>query len=373
MKIEITDALVRGAHVQLEGLTKVYPGGTVGVDCIDLSVAPGEILALLGPSGCGKTTTLRMIAGLITPSAGEILIDGSSIVSLPVHRRNLGMLFQNYALFPHMNVLDNVAFGLSMRGVGKAEIEARSREALRLVQLEALADRLPKALSGGQQQRVALARAIVYRPRLLLLDEPLGALDKKLRESMQLELRQLCGQLGLTMVLVTHDQEEALTLADRIAVMRGGRIEQVGLGREVYEYPTSAFVANFIGTSNLIDARICSRDAGGTILETGQGRTIRSTADHGFKVGDDVTVSIRPEQVTLVPVGDAPASANTLEGVVTQTVFKGQNLTIHLRAAGGIDVVCTLSAALPGAAVPAAGQTWQVTWPADRAIVVARA
>ncbi|KFC69917.1 Putrescine transport ATP-binding protein PotA [Devosia sp. LC5] len=373
MKINISDAQIRGAHVQLEGLSKVYSGGTVGVDAIDLAVAPGEILALLGPSGCGKTTTLRMIAGLITPSAGEILIDGTSIVSLPVHRRNLGMLFQNYALFPHMSVLDNVAFGLSMRGVAKAEIAERSREALRLVQLEALADRLPKALSGGQQQRVALARAIVYRPRLLLLDEPLGALDKKLRESMQLELRQLCAQLGLTMVLVTHDQEEALTLADRIAVMRGGRIEQVGLGREVYEHPISAFVANFIGTSNLVDARIVSRDGDVTVLETDQGQSIHSTTRHGFALGDAVTVSIRPEHVTLAPSGASASGPNSLEGLVTQAVFKGQNLAIHLRVPGGADFVCTIPVAMTGSAVPAAGQIWRMTWPADRTIVVSRA
>ena len=363
----------QGAHLQLEGLTKTYPDGTVGVDRVDLSVAPVEILALLGPSGCGKTTTLRMIAGLITPSSGDILIDGSSVVALPVHRRNLGMLFQNYALFPHMSVLDNVAFGLSMRGVGKAEITERSREALKLVQLDALADRLPKALSGGQQQRVALARAIVYRPRLLLLDEPLGALDKKLRETMQLELRQLSAQLGLTMVLVTHDQDEALTLADRIAVMRGGKIEQVGPGRDVYERPRSAFVANFIGTSNFIEARVVSRDGDSTLLISEQGQSIRSTASHDFAVGDAVMVSVRPENATLTQSGDVAADTNFADGLVTQSVFRGQSLSIHLRLDDGSAFVCAIPADLVGPAVPRAGQSWRVAWPTDRTIVVARA
>ena len=372
MKITKSDVQARGAHVQIERLTKVYSGGTVGVDAIELSVAPGEILALLGPSGWVKTTTLRLIAGLVEPTAGDILVDGSSIVSLPVHRRNLGMLFQNYALFPHMTVLDNVAFGLAMRGVDKAAIAERSREALRLVQLESLADRLPRALSGGQQQRVALARAIVYRPRLLLLDEPLGALDRKLRETMQLELRQLSMQLGLTMVLVTHDQEEALTLADRIAIMRGGRIEQVGSGREVYERPASAFVASFIGTSNLIAARVVSREGDHTRLETDRGHALHSTTSHTFAAGDEVMVSVRPEAAVLLSRGLTDGDANTFDGIVTQTVFRGQSIDVHLRLDDGEAFVCTMPVHMAGADVPVVGEVRQISWPTERTIVVGR-
>jgi putative spermidine/putrescine transport system ATP-binding protein len=372
MNMAIVDAPVRGAHIQLEGLTKIYPGGSVGVDGINLSVAPGEILALLGPSGCGKTTTLRMIAGLITPSKGEILVDGASIVSLPVHKRNLGMLFQNYALFPHMSVFDNVAFGLSMRGIAKAEIAVRAREAIRLVQLEALVDRLPKALSGGQQQRVALARAIVYRPRLLLLDEPLGALDKKLREAMQLELRQLCAQLGLTMVLVTHDQEEALTLADRIAVMRGGRIEQIGSGREVYDRPASAFAANFIGTSNLFAARIVSVDAHGTKLRLDDGQDIRTTMPHHFAAGDLVTASVRPESISLLAEPTQSDAENAITGTVEQVVFKGQSQDIHLRSGAGTAFSCNVPVSQAGTNVPMPGQAVKARWSAERTILVPR-
>ena len=361
---------VTGASVRLDKVSRRYGDGPPAVDAIDLEVHGGEILALLGPSGCGKTTTLRMIAGLVKPSMGEIRIDGQLVNDVPVHQRNLGMLFQNYALFPHLSVRDNVAFGLQMRAVPKAEALDRSMEALRLVRLDAYADRLPAALSGGQQQRVALARAIVYRPRLLLLDEPFGALDKKLREAMQMELRQLCNQLGLTTLLVTHDQEEALILADRIAVMRGGRIEQIGDARAIYDQPRSSFVADFIGTSNFAQARVQAQADGETSLEVEGGGWWKSSVAHGFQAGETVTVAVRPENIRLLPSADRLPPGNGVSGVVTQSVFKGQNLAVWIRLPDGKDFVCTMPVEEVGVATPRPGETWHAVWPANRTLLV---
>ena len=240
------------ATVELRRLSKRY-GAAVAVDRIDLSIAEGEMIALVGPSGCGKTTALRMIAGLIEPDEGQVLIGGADLTRAPVHRRNLGLVFQSYALFPHMTVFENVAFGLRRRGVREPELGQRVGQALELVRLGALAQRYPKQLSGGQQQRVALARSVVTEPRVLLLDEPLSNLDAALRDEMRVELRRLQQRLGITTVFVTHDQQEALTLADRMAVMRAGRIEQLGTPQEVYERPATAFVAGFVGRSNLFE------------------------------------------------------------------------------------------------------------------------
>lgn len=359
-----------GATVILKSVSKSYGGPSPVVDRVELDVRGGEILALLGPSGCGKTTTLRMIAGLVRPSEGQVLIDGQVVNDLPVHLRNLGMLFQNYALFPHLSVRENVAFGLGMRGIQKAEAHARSIEALKMVRLEGHADRMPAALSGGQQQRVALARAIVYRPRLLLLDEPLGALDKKLREAMQIELRQLCNELGLTTILVTHDQEEALTLADRIAVMRGGRIEQIGSAREIYDRPQSEFVADFIGTSNFVQAVVDRSEHGRTFLSTGSTRVCSSQPYTQDANSQRVTVAIRPENIRLKrPVGDL-ASHNEVDGVVTQSVFKGQNLAVWIRLPDGGALVCTVPIEELGVATPQLGETWRAAWQADRALLL---
>jgi ABC-type Fe3+/spermidine/putrescine transport system ATPase subunit len=237
------------ASVRLKELTKLF-GATRAVDRVSLTIEPGSMVALLGPSGCGKTTTLRMVAGLVEPSAGEIFLDERPITRVPVHRRNIGMLFQNYALFPHMNVAENIAFGLETRGIKRAAAAERVASALQLVQLPEYSNRMPSQLSGGQQQRIALARALVVEPALLLLDEPLGALDKALRQSMQVELRALQQRLGVTTVMVTHDQDEALTMADRIVIMRDGRVEQVGAPADVYQRPVSRFVAGFLGASN---------------------------------------------------------------------------------------------------------------------------
>src|SRR6202050_28303 len=247
------------AALRLAGLTKIF-GEARAVDRVSLSIEPGSMVALLGPSGCGKTTTLRMIAGLLLPHAGEIYLDGAPISRVPVHRRNIGMLFQNYALFPHMTVAQNIAFGLETRGVTRTAIEARVTGALELVQLGGYDERMPSQLSGGREQLVAVRRGIVVDPALLLLDEPLGALDKSLRQSMQVELRALQQRLGITTIMVTHDQDEALTLADRVAIMRNGRLEKLGPPALVYQAPESRFVAGFIGVSNFFHGRIDRRD-----------------------------------------------------------------------------------------------------------------
>src|SRR4029077_2429910 len=242
----LTPERTMAAAVRLRELTKLF-GATRAVDRVTLAIEPGTIVALLGPSGCGKTTKLRMIAGLLQPDAGEILIDGRAITRVPVHRRNIGMLFQNYALFPHMTVAQNISFGLETRNVRRHAAAPRIAAALQLVQLDGFDHRMPAQLSGGQQQRVALARALVVEPAVLLLDEPLGALDKSLRQSMQVELRDLQRRLGITTVMVTHDQDEALTMADRIAIMRDGSLEQIGTPDEVYQRPVSRFIASFLG------------------------------------------------------------------------------------------------------------------------------
>ena len=359
-----------GAPVLLKRLAKSY-GATVAVQDVDLAVAAGEILALLGPSGCGKTTTLRMIAGLVTPSSGEILIDGESVGGLPAYRRNLGMLFQNYALFPHLTVAENVAFGLEMRRLPKATIGPHVARALATVQLAPLAERMPAQLSGGQQQRVALARALVYEPRVLLLDEPFGALDKKLRETMQVELRALCERLGLTTILVTHDQEEALTLADRIAVMRDGVLEQVGRARDVYERPVSRFVADVIGTSNFIAGTATAR-AGATVTVTAEGGAVLAaeTGHTDPAKGDRVLVAVRPETIALEPDGTAAGGANRLAGTVEQVIFKGQSLATWLRLDDGAPLVATTPLGGRDAPIPRPGERWAATFPADRAILV---
>ncbi|WP_083854556.1 ABC transporter ATP-binding protein, partial [Teichococcus cervicalis] len=253
----------------LEALNKRY-GASTAVERVDLEVRQGEMVALLGPSGCGKTTTLRMVAGFIEPSAGRILIGGQDVTSRPAHARDTGMVFQSYALFPHMSVAQNVAFGLEMRKIGRAERDSRVAEALRLVRLDHLAERMPRQLSGGQQQRVALARALVVNPAVFLLDEPLSNLDAKLRGEVRMEIRALQQRLGLTTLIVTHDQEEALTMADRLVVMDRGRVRQVGTAEELYEQPADPFVAGFVGRCNLVEGRLEApgefRARGGALL-----------------------------------------------------------------------------------------------------------
>jgi putative spermidine/putrescine transport system ATP-binding protein len=317
------------SNIALDRVTKRY-GSLVTVDDLDLEVRHGEFLALLGPSGCGKTTTLRMIAGLTLPDGGSIHFGDRDVTNLPPYLRNAGLVFQGYALFPHMSVSENVAFGLQMRKVGKAEADRRVRGALELVRMEHLADRLPKQLSGGQQQRVALARAIVYEPDALLLDEPLSALDAKLRNDVRAELRRLQQALGLTTVFVTHDQDEAISAADRIVVMSNGRIEQIGTPKEIYERPANLFVAEFIGASNFLPGEAEGADrfrlSSGQVIGYGQ-------------VGTDSkrkTIAIRPEHI-LLRSRDAHRNEDAGRGMpatVENIIYRG-NLTEIVVSVGG--------------------------------------
>jgi spermidine/putrescine transport system ATP-binding protein len=317
-------------EVRLESLTKNY-GDVVAIRGIDLQMPPGEFFTLVGPSGCGKTTTLRMIAGFERPTSGRIVLDGVDVAQTPPHRRNVNTVFQSYALFPHLNVADNVAFGLKYKRVAGDERRRMVAEMLSLVQLEGFASRKPSELSGGQQQRVALARALVLRPRVLLLDEPLGALDARLRKDLQVELKALQSEVGVTFIFVTHDQEEALTMSDRVAVMNGGHVEQAGPPLAVYEEPATLFVADFLGVSNLITAEATGTDRDSCLVSVCE-RTLRAgqgaTAARG-----EVKVMIRPERVRVEPHGSD--GANRLPGLVEHAVFLGSFRELRVRLLGG--------------------------------------
>ena len=319
------------AVVELRGCTRDF--GTVrAVDALDLAVHEGELLSLLGPSGCGKTTTLNLIAGFVAPSAGRVIVDGQDVTARPPHERGLGVVFQSYALFPHMSVFENVAFGLRERRVAKPEIGRRVGEALALVRLQGQGDRRPRQLSGGMQQRAALARALVYAPRVLLLDEPLAALDRKLREEMRAELREILREVGITTVFVTHDQAEALSLSDRIAVMNQGRIEQLGPPRAVYERPATRFVADFIGGSSRLRGRASAPDR----VDLGAGMSVEVRLGRPLQVGEDVELGIRPERVTVAPPGGAGATgANRLAGRITRLTYLGAQTEVAAEIAGG--------------------------------------
>ncbi|TBW40728.1 ABC transporter ATP-binding protein [Siculibacillus lacustris] len=355
--------------IELGGVVKAYHGHRA-VDGVSFGVERGTILSLLGPSGCGKTTVMRMIAGLVRPDAGEIAIKGQPVTRVPVHRRNVGMLFQNYALFPHLDVGGNVAFGLEMRGVAKADVARKVIDALALVKLDKLAGRMPHQLSGGQQQRVALARALVVEPSVLLLDEPFGALDKQLREAMQVETRLLQRRLGITTLMVTHDQEEALTLSDEVAVMRGGRIEQLASPTAIYQSPTSAFVAGFIGTSNFLRGRIVLRQGDRALMESDDG--IRVTVASAAAVGERLTVALRPEAIRLDLAGTTGSGPNRVATTIDQVIYRGLTTHVYLKRAGGEPLTAIrqnddgaiLAGLVPGAAVEA----W---WPDERNHVVA--
>jgi spermidine/putrescine transport system ATP-binding protein len=316
------EPLERPIDVELLDVTKVFENGVVAVDRVSLQIYQGEFFSLLGPSGCGKTTTLRMIAGFEHPSAGEVLIEGRRMGHTPPFRRNVNTVFQNYALFPHMTVFDNVAFGLRMKRIPRDEIARRVREALHLVRLSGMEERYPRQLSGGQQQRVALARALVNRPRVLLLDEPLGALDLKLRKEMQLELKHLQMTVGITFIYVTHDQEEALTMSDRIAVMNAGRVLQVGTPMEIYERPASRFVADFIGESNFLRGTVQAASSAAATVVIADRFPVEVPADRQLTVGQQVTVAVRPEKVRLVPI-EAPGTNGLLHGRIEEVIYIG--------------------------------------------------
>jgi len=319
-------------EVTLVDLVKRF-GDVRAVDGINLEMPSGEFFSMLGPSGCGKTTTLRMIAGFEQPTEGRILLDGNDMAFTPPHKRNVNTVFQSYALFPHLNVADNVAFGLKRQKVGKHETRERVAETLELVQLTGFERRKPAQMSGGQQQRVALARALVLKPAVLLLDEPLGALDAKLRKALQLELKALQQQVGITFIYVTHDQEEALTMSDRIAVMADGRVEQVAPPREVYEEPSTVFVADFLGVSNLMDAEavgganICRLQVGDFELDATQGKT---------DARGPVRVTIRPERVHLEP--QESTGQNHIPGMVERLVYLGNSVQVIVHLAIGTTI-----------------------------------
>src|SRR6266852_1118077 len=341
------------ARLQLTGVTKCY-GDFKAADNISLDIADGEFLVLLGPSGCGKTTTLRIVAGFIEPTSGRVRLGEQDITALPPWKRNAGMVFQSYALFPHLTVAENVAFGLEMRKVPRSEIASRIAEALRLVRLSGLSERLPRQLSGGQQQRVALARALIIRPDVLLLDEPLSNLDAKLRETVRVEIRELQHELGITTVMVTHDQEEALIMADRLVVMSEGSVRQVGSQRDLYERPADRFVAGFVGRSNLL---------AGTVVGPGRFQT-----DGGISIacldgalGPGV-IALRPERLVL-----GPASAgleNRLSGTVELVSYLGSSIDVHVRVSPADRVVVSQPNRADGA-LPKAGDRIDVGWSAS--------
>jgi len=345
----------RASSVSLRGIHKRY-GETVAVQPLDLDVQAGEFLTLLGPSGCGKTTTLRMIAGFVSPSGGQMLIDGEDVTALPPQKRRMGMVFQDYSLFPHLTIADNIAFGLIEHGVQKVKRDARVAELLNLIRLPDIGKRYPSEISGGQQQRVALARAVAYPPRVLLMDEPLGALDAKLREAMQQEIRAIQKTLSITTVFVTHDQSEAMSMSDRIAVMNGGRIEQIDVPRTIYERPHTRFVADFVGKINFLDAAVASSD--------GKAHVGELPIDLGHvatqaRPGERLTIALRPERIGLRPgpLREHPAPEPgsliwpaTVQNVlflgnlmhVTATLPGGQTITVEIppSALAAGDAVC---------------------------------
>lgn len=356
------------ANVRLEGVTKKF-GEIIALTDISLNIVPGELLTLLGPSGCGKTTLLNLIAGYFEPDSGEILIDGKPVTHLPNYARDIGMVFQNYALFPHMNVHRNIGYGLRMRGRPKVEIAERVAAALELVELQGLGERRPRQLSGGQQQRVALARALIIDPKVLLLDEPLSALDKNLRGTMQMELRQLQRRLGVTTVFVTHDQSEALSLSDRIAVMSEGRIRQIDTPQDIYRQPADRFVASFVGDGSILRGRITAKHGQILTVEIGQKRLMGDAAHWpDAAIGDAADIFLRPEDFRLAAPGDAIA----ISGKIAMLVFQGGHADLMIEADAAISGQLLMRvSANDGAAAAAIGSTVNLAISTDRAAIFA--
>jgi putative spermidine/putrescine transport system ATP-binding protein len=339
------------ARLQLTNLTKCY-GEFKAADDISIDIADGEFLVLLGPSGCGKTTTLRIVAGFVEPTSGSVQLGERDITALPPWKRNAGLVFQSYALFPHMTVAENVAFGLEMRRMPKAEMAPKVMEALRLVRLDHLGDRLPRQLSGGQQQRVALARALVFHPDVLLLDEPLSNLDAKLRQDVRVEIRELQRKLGLTTVMVTHDQEEALTMADRLVVMSDGRIRQIGSQQDLYERPSEKFVADFVGRSTFIDGRM---DGPGRFVSVG-GLAIACEAT----CTGSASLALRPERLVLMTAA-APVFDNSFPGSVEFISYLGSQVDLHVRLSAADRVIVQIQNR-PERPLPMVGEKVNIGW-----------
>ncbi|MFN7151863.1 MAG: ABC transporter ATP-binding protein [Microthrixaceae bacterium] len=359
--------------IRLDGVSKRF-GDYVAVESADFDIAEGEFFSMLGPSGCGKTTTLRMIAGFEQPTSGRILLHGDDVSRTPPYRRDVNTVFQNYALFPHMNVFDNVAFGLRNKKTPKDVVQQRVMELLEVVRLPDMAERRPTQLSGGQQQRIALARALVNLPKALLLDEPLGALDLKLREVMQLELKRIQREVGITFIFVTHDQEEALTMSDRIAVMTKGRVDQIGTPTEIYHHPATAFVAGFIGTANLLPVTVHGQDGDTVTVDSRSGDQFRVPAGgRTHSAGAEATLMVRPER--LVPKG-APLHggepAGSLECTVTSMVFQGPVVRCQVRTATGAEMVAHLGPEDDPTSI-AVGSPITMTWAYEGAYLVPEA
>ena len=365
MKAETTRGPV--GEILIDGCTKRF-GSVTAVDDISLTIPGGEFFSMLGPSGCGKTTTLRMIAGFETPDAGRILLQGGDVTHVPPAKRNVNMVFQAYGLFPHMTVADNIAFGPRIKRIDRSEIMARVADVVRTVQLGGMEDRRPAQLSGGQQQRVALARALVNRPAALLLDEPLGALDLKLRKEMQLELKDLQQRTGTTFVYVTHDQEEAMTMSDRIAVMNRGVVEQLATPRELYQRPASTFVAGFIGVSNLITMRVDRRAEGLLMMDLGEGQRILAV-DPGGVTESDPTITVRPEWIKLAS-GSAGDRASHVGGTVVDVVYLGSVTQMIVGLPTGDRLTVHRLNDEVGAVDPRPGDQVMLHWAAEHSFVI---
>lgn len=360
--------------IDIRALVKRH-GGTVAVDQVSLQIHRGEFFSLLGPSGAGKTSLLRMLAGFETPDAGDILIDGRSMAGVPPNRRPVNLVFQSYALFPHMSVSENVAFGLEMQRVPRGEIAGRVGATLELVRLSDKRDRMPGQLSGGEQQRVALARALVNRPAVVLLDEPLAALDQQLRQQMQSELKVIQAQVGITFVCVTHHQEEALALSDRLAVMQQGRVMQVGRPEDLYERPENLFVARFVGVSNEVAGTLADVQAGaGTLVPHGiaSPRTIRVAVPAGLQSGVPVVMTVRPERIRVTPGAVADAGANCLTGIVETMRYIGSEWQGTVRIGESVRWTIHASNAASGSRPVAVGTSVSLQWNPDDGVVIPR-
>jgi spermidine/putrescine transport system ATP-binding protein len=357
-----------GVAISLDGVAKRF-GSVTAVEETNLDIRDGEFFSLLGPSGCGKTTTLRMIAGFEMPDEGRVLLRGADVTTVPPNQRNVNTVFQHYALFPHMNVTDNVAFGLELKKVPRGERRDRVAQILHVVQLEGMEKRKPKQLSGGQQQRVALARALVNRPAVLLLDEPLGALDLKLRKEMQLELKRLNREVGVTFVYVTHDQEEALTMSDRIGVMHGGVIEQVGDPKEIYDHPSTPFVADFIGSLNALDFRVDDVADGVAVMRLSENERLVVPVGSGARPGERLRVAVRPERVRIEPAnGRAPEAGSRVEGTIAELVYLGGLTHFHVDTETGRVVSHRMDDDVASSLEP--GKKVVLSWPAEHAYVL---
>ncbi|MCK1682562.1 ABC transporter ATP-binding protein [Bradyrhizobium sp. 147] len=334
------------ALVRLSGIQKTYDGEHLVVKNLDLEIKKGEFITLLGPSGSGKTTTLMMLAGFEVPTHGEIYLADRPIKNVPPHRRDIGMVFQNYALFPHLTIAENIAFPLSVRKINKAEAQERVSAALRMIKMESLAHRRPGQLSGGQQQRVALARALVFNPQLVLMDEPLGALDKRLREQMQLEIKQLHETMGITIVYVTHDQSEALTMSDRIAVFNDGIVQQIDTPDSLYEHPVNSFVAHFIGENNVLAGTVETIEKEYCRVALAGGGAVTARAVNVSRAGASTSLSVRPERISIVPDGTSNDGPNRLPAKVQSTIYLGDHALAVLDVAGNAEFMVKLQ---PGA------------------------